>query len=146
MSKNGLLPNLNIENFDVCESCIKGKITSKPFAKHWQSLELLELIHSNICGPLRTKTHKGMKYFITFIDDYSQYGFIYLIKHKFEALQNFKNYKTKVEKQLEQPIKIINNDRCGEYETFDELCKGEGIRHIYTMLYKPQENGIVERQ
>ena len=48
MSKNGLLPNLNIENFDVCESCIKGKITSKPFAKHWQSLELLELIHSNI--------------------------------------------------------------------------------------------------
>ena len=45
MSKNGLLPNLNIENFDVCESCIKGKITSKPFAKHWQSLELLEVIH-----------------------------------------------------------------------------------------------------
>ena len=87
-----------------------------------------------------------MKYFISFIDDYSQYGFIYLIKHKFEALQNFKNYKTKVEKQLEQPIKIINNDRCGEYETFDEFCKGEGIRHIYTMLYKPQQNGIAKRQ
>ena len=121
-------------------------MTTKPFAKHWQSLELLELIHSNICGSLRTKTHKGMKYFITLIDDYSRYRFIYLIKHKYEALQNFKNYKTEVEKQLEQSIKIINNDRCGEYETFDELCKGEGIRHIYTMLYKPQENHIVERQ
>ena len=59
ISKTGILPNLNIENFDVCESCIKGNMTTKPFAKHWQSSELLELIHSDICGPLRTKTHKS---------------------------------------------------------------------------------------
>ena len=59
MSKTSILPNLNIKNFDVCESCIKGKMIAKLFAKHWQSSELLELIHSDICGPLRTKTHKS---------------------------------------------------------------------------------------
>ena len=41
------------------------------FAKHWKSSKLLEVIHSDICGPLRTKTHKGIEYFIAFIDDYS---------------------------------------------------------------------------
>ena len=87
-----------------------------------------------------------MEYFITFIDDYSRYGYVYLLKHKYEALKIFKNYKTEVEKQLGQPIKSINNDRGGEFEVFDEFCKGEGIRHIYTMPYKPLQNGIVERR
>ena len=76
-----------------------------------------------------------MEYFITFIDDYSRYGYVYLLKHKSEALKKFKNYKTEVEKQLGRPIKSINNDRGGEYEVFDEFYKGEGIRHIYTMPY-----------
>lgn len=71
-----------------------------------------------------------MEYFITFIDDYPQYGYIYPLKHKSKALKKFKNYKTRVEKQLGWSIKSINNDRGGEYEAFDEFCKGEGIRHI----------------
>ena len=75
-----------------------------------------------------------------------RHGYVYLLKQKSEALKKFKNYKTKVEKQLGRPIKSINNDRGGEYEVFDEFYKGEGIRHIYTMPYKPQENGIVERR
>ena len=86
-----------------------------------------------------------MEYFITFIDDHSRYGYVYLLKHKSEALEKFKNYKTEVEKQLGRPIKSINNDRGGEYEVFDKFCKGEGIRNIYTMPYKPQQNGIAER-
>ena len=87
-----------------------------------------------------------MEYFITFIADYSRYGYVYLLKHKSEALKKFKNYKTEVEKQLGRPIKSINNDRGGEYEVFDEFYKGEGIRHIYTMPYKPQQNGIAKRR
>lgn len=97
-----------------------------------QSSELLELIHLDICGPLRTQTHKGMEYFITFIDDYSWYGFVYLFKHKSEALEKFKNYKTKVEKQLGWPIKSIYNDRGDEYEVFDESVKGKELG-IFTL-------------
>ena len=58
MSKSGLLLNINSEDFNTCESCIKEKIISKSFSKHWKSLELLEVIHSDIYGLLRTKTHK----------------------------------------------------------------------------------------
>ena len=71
MFKSGLLPKVCSDDFDICEPCIKGKMTSKPFFKHWKSSKLLEIIHSDICGPLRTKTHRGMEYFITFTDDYS---------------------------------------------------------------------------
>ena len=74
-----------------------------------------------------------------------RHGYVYLLKHKSEALKKFKNYKTKVEKQLGLPIKSINNDRGGEYDAFDGFCRGEGIWHIYTMPYKPQENGIAKR-
>jgi hypothetical protein len=107
MSKSGLLQKIIYENFNICESCIKGKMTNKSFSKHWKSSELLEVIHSDICGHLRTKTHKGMKYFITFTDDYSRYGHIYLIKHKSKATEKFKEYKLEVEKQLGRSIKKL---------------------------------------
>ena len=87
-----------------------------------------------------------MEYFITFTDDYSRYGYIYLLKHKSEAIEKFKEFKLEVETQLGRPIKSLNSDRGGEFETLDNFCKLNGIRHIYTMPYKPQQNGIAERR
>ena len=55
-----------------------------------------------------------------------RHGYVYLLKHKSEALKKFKNYKTKVEKQLGRPIKSINNDKGGEYDAFDEFCRRGG--------------------
>lgn len=60
-------------------------MTRKSFTKHWKLSDLLEIIHSDICGLLRIKTHRGMEYFISFIDDYLRYGYIYLLKHKSKA-------------------------------------------------------------
>jgi hypothetical protein len=73
MSKSRLLPKTISKKFNICESCIKGEMANKSFSKYWKFSELLEIIHSDICKPLRTKTHKGMEYFITFTDDYSRY-------------------------------------------------------------------------
>jgi hypothetical protein len=73
-------------------------LTIKSFSKHWKSTKLLEISHSDVYGLFRTKTHRGMEYFITFSDDYSRYGHIYLIKHKSEATNKFKEYKLEVEK------------------------------------------------
>ena len=83
------------------------------------SLDLLEIVHSDICGSLRTKTHRGMEYFITFTNDYSRYRYIYLLIYKSEAVEKFKEFKLEVENQLGRSIKSLNNDRGGEYEAFD---------------------------
>ncbi|RVW28694.1 Retrovirus-related Pol polyprotein from transposon TNT 1-94 [Vitis vinifera] len=77
--------------------------------------DVLELIHTNICGPFPTPSWNGQQYFITFIDDYSRYGYLYLIHEKSQSLDVFKNFKAEVENQLSKKIKAVRSDRGGEY-------------------------------
>ena len=74
----------------------------------------LDLIHTDICGPL-TPTALGVyKYFITFIDDLSRYGYVELIHEQSDSLNVFKAFKAKVELQLGKPIKAMKSDRGSE--------------------------------
>jgi hypothetical protein len=72
----------------------------KSFSKLWNSSNLLEVIHFDVCGPLRTKTHRRIEYFVTFTNGYSRYEYIYFLKHKSEAIEKFKECKLKVKNQL----------------------------------------------
>nr|GEV79772.1 hypothetical protein [Tanacetum cinerariifolium]GEV90825.1 hypothetical protein [Tanacetum cinerariifolium] len=73
------------ESFDQCVSCLSGKMTRKSFLhRPERATNLLRIIHTDVCGPLRHVTSQGASYFITFIDDYSHYGYVYLLKHKHE--------------------------------------------------------------
>ena len=74
---------------------------------------MLELVHSDVCGPLSIQARGG--YFITFTDDYSRFSYVYLMKRKFEAFEKFKEFKAEVENQLGKRIKAIRSDRGGEY-------------------------------
>ncbi|RVW91550.1 Retrovirus-related Pol polyprotein from transposon TNT 1-94 [Vitis vinifera] len=76
---------------------------------------VLELIHTDICGPFPTLSWNGQQYFITFIDDYSRYGYFYLIHEKSQSLDVFKNFKVEVENQLSKKIKVVRSDHGGEY-------------------------------
>ncbi|KAA0047456.1 gag/pol protein [Cucumis melo var. makuwa] len=99
--KNGLLNELEDDSLPPCESCLKGKMTKRPFTrKGYRVKEPLELIHSDLCGPMNVKARGGFEYFISFIDDYSRYGYLYLMEHKSEALEKFKEYKAEVENLL----------------------------------------------
>nr|GEZ14933.1 retrotransposon protein, putative, Ty1-copia subclass [Tanacetum cinerariifolium] len=81
----GLLENIDEESFDKCESCISGKMTKKPFNKNIErATDLLDLIYTDVCGPLRHVSRKGASYFLTFTDDFSRYGYVFLLKHKHE--------------------------------------------------------------
>ena len=85
------------------------------------------MIHTDICGPFPTASWNGQKYFITFIDDYSRYGYLYLINEKSDALDTFKIYKAEVENQLDRKIKVVRSDRGGEYYgKYDESGRNPG--------------------
>ena len=71
---------------------------------------MLELVHSDVCGPMSTQARGGYEYFITFIDDYSRFGYVYLMKQKFEAFEKYKEFKAEVENQLGKHIKAIRSD------------------------------------
>ncbi|KAK8597114.1 hypothetical protein V6N12_065590 [Hibiscus sabdariffa] len=135
--------------FDVCESCLLGKMTKAPFSgKGERACDLLGLIHSDVCGPMNTQARGGFQYFITFTDDFSRYGYIYLIRHKSEALERFKEFKNEVQNQHGKSIKALRLDRGGEYlsQDFDELLKECGIVTQLTPPGTPQRNGVSERR
>ena len=96
--KDGLLEPLDFNGYPVCESCLKGKITKQPFnAKGIRAQKLLELVHSDVCGPMSIQARGGYEYFITFTNDYSRFGYVYLMKRKSEAFEKFKEFKAEVE-------------------------------------------------
>ena len=95
--KLGLLGNLEKVDLSTCEHCLKEKLTRKLFGKATRDEFPLQLIHSDVCGPMNVRARQGAYYFITFIDDYSRYGLVYLISHKSEALSCFKNFMNMVE-------------------------------------------------
>ena len=78
-------------------------------------MELLKLIHTDTCGPFPTEIRNVHWYFIIFTDDYSRYGYIYLIRDKSESLNTFKIFKEEVENQLNKRIKGVRSDRGGEF-------------------------------
>ena len=97
LAKQSLLGNSKKVELSTCEHCLKGKLTRKLFGKATKAEFPLQLIHSDVCGPINVRARHGAYYFITFIDDYSRYGLVYLISHKSEALSCFKNFMNMVE-------------------------------------------------
>ncbi|GJV42569.1 retrotransposon protein, putative, ty1-copia subclass [Tanacetum coccineum] len=126
LQKDGVLESFDFKSDDVCESCLLGKMTKSPFTRTCERGEgLLDLVHTDVCGPFRSATKDGKCYYVTFTDDFSRYGYVYLIKHKSaNTIEMFKRYQNEVENQLGKKIKVLRSDRGGEYlsiKFFDHL-------------------------
>ena len=83
--KDGILSNLDFIDLDVCVDCIKGKQTKHTKKGATRSEELLEIVHTDICGPFNSPSFGNEKYFITFIDDFSRYFYIYSLHEKISS-------------------------------------------------------------
>ncbi|KRZ60189.1 Retrovirus-related Pol polyprotein from transposon TNT 1-94 [Trichinella nativa] len=100
-----------------CVTCLKGKQCRLPFPKSAtkRSEEVLELVHSDICGPMQAASVGGARYFLSFIDDFSRKSFVYFLKHKNEALPKFKDFIAMVERQTSKRVKCLRTDNGREY-------------------------------
>ncbi|KAJ0765449.1 putative RNA-directed DNA polymerase [Helianthus annuus] len=149
LQKNGLLETNEIGSFDTCESCLQGKMTKKPFSgTNQRAKDLLGIIHSDVCGPFKPMTRNGERYFVTFTDDFSRYGYVYLLSHKDEVFETFKIFQNEVENQLTKTIKVLRSDRGGEYlsDAFQDHLRSCGIISQLTPPGTPQHNGVSERR
>ena len=104
--KDGILENIDFTDLGVYVDCIKGKQTKHTKKGATRSTNLLEIIHTDICRPFTTSCFGGEKYFITFIDDFSRYGYIYLLNEKSQSMDAFEVYITEVERQLDRKVKL----------------------------------------
>ncbi|KAJ9552277.1 hypothetical protein OSB04_016322 [Centaurea solstitialis] len=147
--KEGLLDPFDYKPFDNCESCLSGKKTKQPFnSVNERATDLLEIVHTDVCGPFSHEARGGYRYFITFTDDFSRYGYVYLMRHKSETFEKFKEYHNEVQNQLDKKIKFLRSDRGGEYlsiEFENHLIECRIVSQL-TPPYTPQLNGVSERR
>ena len=115
-----ILDSLDFAYFETCTNCIKGKQTNTRRFGANRATDILQLILTYICGPFPKVSWNCQQYFITFIDDFSRYGYLYLIHEKSQSLEVFKSLKVEVENQLNKRIKNVRSDCGGEYyEKYD---------------------------
>ncbi|GJX59657.1 retrotransposon protein, putative, ty1-copia subclass [Tanacetum coccineum] len=144
LQHDGLLNSTDLRAFEKCVSCMSGKMARKPYTHQVErAKDLLGLIHTDVCGPFKITSRQGANYFVTFTDDFSRYGYVYLLKHKHEVFETFKVFQKEVENQLGKTIKSLRSDRGGEYmsQEFLDHLKDHGIIAHHTHPYTPQHNG-----
>ena len=132
----------------ICEPCLSGKLNAAPFpSSSSRASRPLELVHSDVHGPLPVRTPSGMRYWVTFIDDYTRYRFVVVMRTKDETFSAFKRFKAWAETRLGQKVACLRDDKGGEYmsKAFQEFCDEQGIARQHTVRNRPQQNGVAER-
>ncbi|GJX43107.1 retrotransposon protein, putative, ty1-copia subclass [Tanacetum coccineum] len=115
LQHDGLLNSTDLRAFEKCVPCMSGKMARKPYTHQVErAKDLLGLIHTDVCGPFKIMSRQGASYFVTFTDDFSRYGYVYLLKHKHEVFETFKVFQKEVENQLGKTIKSLRSDRGGD--------------------------------
>src|ERR1044072_4190668 len=147
MQSLGLISGSSKSSDNKCEICVESKLAKKPCPSvTLRESDLLSLIHTDLGDLKHTETRGGKRYYITFIDDFSRYTHVYLLRNKDEAFDTFLTYKAEVEKQLNRKIKRVRSDRGGEFIAFNDFCEKEGIIHEVTPPYSPESNSVAERK
>ena len=97
-----------------------GKMTKTPFSGTMErATDLLVIIHTGVCDPMSVEARSEYCYFLTLTDDLSRYEYIYLMKHKPETFEKFKEFQSEVENHRNKKIKFLRSDRGGEYLSYE---------------------------
>ncbi|CAL8169106.1 unnamed protein product [Prunus armeniaca] len=131
-----------------CTHCLAGKKHRASFQHgHAQRKpNVLDVVYSDVCGPMTTSTLGGAKYFVTFIDDHFRNVWAYALRTKDQVYEVFKQFHPSVEQETGRSLKCIRTDYRGEYMgVFRNYCRSNGIRHERFVPKTPQDNGIAER-
>jgi len=132
----------------VCEPCLAGKMHANPFPSSTHHAKRpLELIHTDVHGPISVQSPSGFRYWSTFIDDHTDFWAVMPMQKKSDTFSSFKRYKAYAENKLEKHIVALQDDKGGEYmgTEFDQFCIDEGIYRRHTVRNRPQQNGHGER-
>ena len=136
-------------NFSFCEGCVQGKMQKKPFKPVGviRSTRKLELVHTDVCGPMQTESIGGSRYFVTFIDDYSRFCKVYFMRQKSQVLEKFQEFEAHVKSLTGNKVRALRSDNGGEYvsEELKAHLRAIGVHHQLTAPYCPQQNGVAER-
>ena len=105
----------------------------------------LELVFLDVWGPAPTSVGKNI-FYVSFIDDYSKFTWIYLLRHKSEVFQRFHDFQKLVERMFDRKIVAMQTDWGGEYQKLNSFFQRISISHHVSCPYAHQQNGSAERK
>ena len=143
------MPQITKPTNTLCKHCQQGKQTKTRFkSKEYSTTRPLEIVHTDLVGPTKTKGLKGEKYFMLLVDDYTRMTVVFFLKNKSKYFENFKLYKEMVENEMDSKIKclIYDNGRKFTSKEFMDYCSSHGIKKQFSIARTPQQNGVVERK
>ena len=131
----------------VCKACAEGKLRRLKFPRSVTKTDSrLELVHSDVCGPMETPSIGGHQYFVTFIADFSRMTTIYLLKSKSEVFDKIVEFTRAAERFTGCKLKTLSTDNGSEYlnDRVSSFLRENGIRHEKSVAYCPEQNGKAE--
>ncbi|GJV25670.1 retrovirus-related pol polyprotein from transposon TNT 1-94 [Tanacetum coccineum] len=144
------LPKLKYVKDQLCSFCEVSKATRSSFKTKIvpSSKGRLNLLHMDLCGPMRVASINGKKYILVIVDDYSRYTWTLFLCSKDETAEVLKDFLTMIQRNLQAPVISVRTDRGTEFlnKTLNAFFKEEGIEHQTSTPRTPEQNGIVERR
>jgi transposase InsO family protein len=139
----GLPPISHAEQF--CDTCVLVKHRRGVFSKQskYHVDKALELVHDDLCGPVKPTTPSGRRYFLLLVDDATRYMWVVLLTAKSEAPSAIKRIQAAAKKECGRKFRMLRTDNGGEFTVaeFTAYCADEGITRHFSAPYTPQQNG-----
>ncbi|GJV21721.1 retrovirus-related pol polyprotein from transposon TNT 1-94 [Tanacetum coccineum] len=144
------LPKLTYVKDQLCSSCEMSKAKRSSFKSKAvpSSKGRLNLLHMDLCGPMRVASINGKKYILVIVDDYSRYTWTLFLRSKDETPEVLKDFLTMIQRNLQAQVITVRTDRGTEFlnKTLHAYFKEEGIEHQTSTPRTPEQNGVVERR
>lgn len=154
LQKRNLVRGLQVKQSNKapakCISCITEKAVKPSFPRcaEQRSNKVLDIVHTDICGPMNVPSLGKNRYILIFLDDFSRFCVVYFLKEKSETVDKLQEYIAMVKNKFQRAPAVLMSDNGGEYcsNEVQTLLAREGIAHVTTIPYTPQQNAIAERK
>ena len=144
------LPSIKYNDVKVCDACVRGKQVRNSFKlkKIVSTNRPLELLHMDLCGPMRIMSRGAKRYVLVLVDDYSRFTWTLFLASKDETFEQFLIFIKKIEKRVRHSLICLRSDHGTEFEnaSFIDYCNEHGVDHNFSAPRTPQQNGVVERK
>jgi len=145
---DGIKEDLSKSSKEMCQTCIEGKQTQQPHNQtRIRAKRPLQLVHSDLLGPVSPTSYDDKRYVLTFVDDYTHFTAAYILKHKSEVLHYLKIYEAMATAHFNLKLSRFRCDNGREYisNEIKRFFEEKGIQFEFTIRYTPQQNGVAER-
>nr|GFC19047.1 retrovirus-related Pol polyprotein from transposon TNT 1-94 [Tanacetum cinerariifolium] len=144
------LPKLKFIKDHLYSSCELGKAKRKSLHTKLtpSSKRQLQLLHMDLCGPMRVESINGKRYVLVIVDDYSRYTWTHFLRSKDETPEVLIDFLRLVQRGLQAQVRVVRTDKGTEFlnQTLHAYFAAKGIFHQTSVARTPKQNGVVKRR